>query len=349
MPHPVPLGLPVVTFLLVRVYADRSEELLRTLSADPGAVLVWTGGPITLAVLFHGNPSAPRRLIERIIAGRLAATPTAVTVRADGPSVPVVLRFRGALVPPRRSGRNPRLSSWPRRRRTCQRRGHDTNAAHLSSALGSLGAPPTPVRRRRERARRTLGRPVRTSVLPAKDSPAGLDRASHDPGPLPASAVRRSRGGPGRADHGDPPGRGTARGPLQYPHARVTCVPVPARGRSGPVDAWRARRLGTGSTGEPDLTTPRPSHAPGGTWRGSRSSRSPRPRSRLRSTTGTTASYPRTRRASRRSAHRSTNERAEGPAPGPSSTRRSAGVGAVESCGPPSDSGRHARRFVSEG
>ncbi len=95
VPHPVPLGLPVVTFLLVRAYADRSEELLRTLSADPGAVLVWTGGPITLAVLFHGNPSAPRRLIERIIAGRLAATPTAVTVRADGPSVPVYFDFEG--------------------------------------------------------------------------------------------------------------------------------------------------------------------------------------------------------------------------------------------------------------
>jgi len=95
VPHPVPLGLPVVTFLLVRPYADRSEELLRTVSADPGAVLVWTGGPITLAVLFHGTPVQPRRLVDRITAGRLAASPTAVTVRADGPSVPVYFDFEG--------------------------------------------------------------------------------------------------------------------------------------------------------------------------------------------------------------------------------------------------------------
>ncbi len=95
VPHPVPLGLPVVTFLLVRPYADRFEDLVGTLAADPGAVVVWTGTQTTLSVMFHGSPAAPRKLVDRIISAKLATPPTTVTVRADGPSMPVYFDFEG--------------------------------------------------------------------------------------------------------------------------------------------------------------------------------------------------------------------------------------------------------------
>ncbi len=95
VPHPVPLGYPVVSFLLVRPYADRFEDLVRTLSADPGAVFVGTGAQVALAVLFHAKPTQPKKLIERIESAKLAASPAVVTVRADGPHVPVYFDFEG--------------------------------------------------------------------------------------------------------------------------------------------------------------------------------------------------------------------------------------------------------------
>jgi hypothetical protein len=95
IPHPVPLGVPVVTFLLVRPYADRFEELVRTLAADPGAVVVWTGGQVTLSVLFHGSPTTPRKLVERIVSAKLATPPIGITVRANGPAVPVYFDYEG--------------------------------------------------------------------------------------------------------------------------------------------------------------------------------------------------------------------------------------------------------------
>jgi hypothetical protein len=95
VPHPVPLGRPFVTFLLVRPYADRSDELLRTLATDPAAVLVWASGAVTLGVLFHRSAEASQKLVAGLVGGKLCAAPLAVTVRADGPSVPVYFDFEG--------------------------------------------------------------------------------------------------------------------------------------------------------------------------------------------------------------------------------------------------------------
>ncbi len=95
VPHPVPLGFPVVSFVLVRPYADRFEDLVRALVADPGAVVVWTGAQVALAVLFHAKPAQPRKLVERIESAKLAAAPVVITVRAEGPHVPVYFDFEG--------------------------------------------------------------------------------------------------------------------------------------------------------------------------------------------------------------------------------------------------------------
>jgi hypothetical protein len=95
IPHPVPLGRPWVTLLVARPYADRYEGFTQEVSGDPGNVLLWTGSQAAVAAFFHARAADPTRLLERLASQRLAAPPLALTVRADGPSVPVYFDFEG--------------------------------------------------------------------------------------------------------------------------------------------------------------------------------------------------------------------------------------------------------------
>jgi hypothetical protein len=95
VPHPVPIGRPVVTMLLLRPYADRFEELVRALDADSGTVVVWAGAQAVLAVAFHAQPAASRKLADRIVADRLCTNPVSVSARTDGPTIPVYFDFEG--------------------------------------------------------------------------------------------------------------------------------------------------------------------------------------------------------------------------------------------------------------
>jgi hypothetical protein len=95
IPHPVPLGRPWVTFLVARPYADRFEEFAKEVSEDPGNVLLWTGSQAALAAFFHAKAADPQLLLGRLESMRLAAPPLALTVRADGPTVPVYFDFEG--------------------------------------------------------------------------------------------------------------------------------------------------------------------------------------------------------------------------------------------------------------
>ena len=95
VPHPVAFGRPLVTFVVVRPYVDRFEELVRLLSADPSATVVWKGTQVVLGVLFHRRAADIDRILRRIAAGPLAPPPTLVTVEAEGPSVPVYFDFEG--------------------------------------------------------------------------------------------------------------------------------------------------------------------------------------------------------------------------------------------------------------
>ena len=95
IPHPVPLGRPFVTVLLVRPYADRQEEFVQRVASDDGNVLLWSGGQVAIAVFYHVQPDAPRKLVDRIVAEKLAAPPLVVTSRTDGPSFPVYFDFEG--------------------------------------------------------------------------------------------------------------------------------------------------------------------------------------------------------------------------------------------------------------
>ena len=95
IPHPVPLGLPWVTFLVARPFADKAEEFGRAVAQDAGNVVLWSGAQTTLAVIFHPQPSGAQPLLNHIASSRLAAVPWSVTVRVDTPTVPVYFDFEG--------------------------------------------------------------------------------------------------------------------------------------------------------------------------------------------------------------------------------------------------------------
>ncbi len=95
VPHPVPMGRPFVSFLLARPYADKAEDLAQLVASDSGAVVLWTGSQVSLSVFFHASAQEPKRLLKRITDAQLTLPPALVTVRAEGPNVPVYFDFEG--------------------------------------------------------------------------------------------------------------------------------------------------------------------------------------------------------------------------------------------------------------
>ena len=95
VPHPVAVGRPVVTFAVLRPFADRSEEVAQIVAADPGTVVLWTGGHVALAVWLHARIADSARLLAKVAPALATTPPAVVTVRADGPTVPVFFDFEG--------------------------------------------------------------------------------------------------------------------------------------------------------------------------------------------------------------------------------------------------------------
>jgi hypothetical protein len=95
IPHPVPIGRPFVSFLLLRPYADRFEDFAVAVAADHGNVGLWTGTQVALAILFLQKEADAKRWATRIEQQRMGANPLVLTVRADGPTVPVYFDFEG--------------------------------------------------------------------------------------------------------------------------------------------------------------------------------------------------------------------------------------------------------------
>jgi hypothetical protein len=95
IPHPVPLGRPWVSFLIVRPFADRFTEFVQTIGNDAGNVVLWSGTQLSVAVFFHAKPTEGQRISDRIDKQKLAAPAKPLTVNVDGPTVPVYFDFEG--------------------------------------------------------------------------------------------------------------------------------------------------------------------------------------------------------------------------------------------------------------
>ena len=95
VPDPVHLGLPSVSFLLVRPYLDRFADLRTRLASVPGSVVVWASSLATLAVVLQRAPREAALLSAAIEKDHLATVATQVIVEANGPTVPVYFDFEG--------------------------------------------------------------------------------------------------------------------------------------------------------------------------------------------------------------------------------------------------------------
>ncbi len=95
IPHPVPLGRPYVTTLIARPYADRFDDFVAAAARDPGNVVLWTSGLVSLGVFFHAKASDSERLVARMVAQKLMGPPNVFTVSAEGASIPVYFDFEG--------------------------------------------------------------------------------------------------------------------------------------------------------------------------------------------------------------------------------------------------------------
>ncbi len=95
VPHPAAIGRPCVTFVVARPYADRSEDLLRRLAQEPGTVVVRRGRQIVLSVTMHRRPNEMEKLVGRLESDKLAPHPWSVTVRTEGPTIPVYFDYEG--------------------------------------------------------------------------------------------------------------------------------------------------------------------------------------------------------------------------------------------------------------
>ena len=95
VPHPVPLGRPFVTFLVARPYADRVDAFAQAVSSDDGNVVLWMGAQLAIAVGFYRKAADGARLGARLEREHSAAPPLAITVNAEGPTIPVYFDFEG--------------------------------------------------------------------------------------------------------------------------------------------------------------------------------------------------------------------------------------------------------------
>lgn len=92
------MGVKQVTFLLVRPRLDEARFLLEKLCSIPGAVEVWSGTQMILAVIFHQSENSMESLDGKLSSGELGSQRTVVEVKTDSDpaaQVPVYFDFEG--------------------------------------------------------------------------------------------------------------------------------------------------------------------------------------------------------------------------------------------------------------
>ncbi|HEY6237945.1 MAG TPA: hypothetical protein VIZ68_02010, partial [Thermoplasmata archaeon] len=95
VPNPSRFGFGVVTFVLLRPFADRVQELTERWSADASNVLTWSTSQLILGVFFHRDAASARRFAQELSELRAASALTIVLSEAAGPEIPVYFDYEG--------------------------------------------------------------------------------------------------------------------------------------------------------------------------------------------------------------------------------------------------------------
>jgi hypothetical protein len=101
LPNPLAIGVPRVSFLLTRPPAESVRSVGEEVAAIPGAVGVWSGVQVVLAVVFHDSVEASNSFLKNMASGRMGIPYTVISVdtysqQALMSQVPVYFDFEGA-------------------------------------------------------------------------------------------------------------------------------------------------------------------------------------------------------------------------------------------------------------
>jgi hypothetical protein len=103
VPNPSAIGIPRVSFLLLRPPAEEIGSVARTLAEIPGAVETWIGAQTAFSVIFHESIDESESLLKRASGGQLGNPLAIVSVdtgmrQVPSSQVPVYFDFEGVWV-----------------------------------------------------------------------------------------------------------------------------------------------------------------------------------------------------------------------------------------------------------
>jgi len=95
VPDPGYFDYAVVTFAVLRPFADRVDDLADRWSRDTANVLSWTSAQVALGVFFHRDQAAATTFADQVTDAKLASAVTLLAADANGPTIPVYFDYEG--------------------------------------------------------------------------------------------------------------------------------------------------------------------------------------------------------------------------------------------------------------
>jgi hypothetical protein len=96
VPNPQVIGVPRISFLLIRPYAEGKRSVADALAENPGTVLVWSGHQVVLGVVFHRSAASSEEFLHSVAQGELGNASAVVTVELSEQPVTAYFDFEGA-------------------------------------------------------------------------------------------------------------------------------------------------------------------------------------------------------------------------------------------------------------
>ncbi|MDE1820811.1 MAG: hypothetical protein KGI98_08230 [Euryarchaeota archaeon] len=91
------VGVPTVSFLLTRAFAERVQETVKRLQEDRETVHLWVAEETIFAVVFHRAVNSAKALGRAVAEGALGSDSFLLSVDPSAPSVPVYFDFEGIV------------------------------------------------------------------------------------------------------------------------------------------------------------------------------------------------------------------------------------------------------------
>lgn len=95
VPDPARLGLPVASFVIVRPFVDRIQELVEAWTRSPANVVTWASPQLALGVFFQADRRAAEKATTSLLPEGWTRWSHVLHADVRGPSVPVYFDYEG--------------------------------------------------------------------------------------------------------------------------------------------------------------------------------------------------------------------------------------------------------------